>query len=73
MYTMNTRISGNVSVNIQDNTTWEINKNLELPQYVQIRNLFTLKNTTKFQKENIELNWLNDTNDKTELTISMDK
>ena len=58
---------GNVSVNIQDNTTWEIEQNLELPQYVQISCEFIYigKYLPNAKGKHFELNWLNDTNDKT--------
>ena len=57
---------GNVSVNIQDNTTWEIEQNLELPQYVQISCEFIYigKYLPNAKGKHFELNWLNDTDSK---------
>ena len=57
---------GNVSVNIQDNTTWEIEQNLELPQYVQISCEFIYigKYLPNAKGKHFELNWIKDTNNK---------
>ena len=55
-----------VTMTVQDGTTWEIEKNLQLPHYVQVAIEFVYigKYLPNAKGKHFELNWLVDSGDK---------
>ena len=56
-----------ITMTVQDGTTWEFEENMKLPHYVQVAVEFVYigKYLPNAKGKHFELNWLNDTNDKT--------
>lgn len=66
MYNNTPGYLSNVTMTVQDGTTWEFEKNLKLPHYVQVAVEFVYigKYLPNAKGKHFELNWLNDTNNK---------
>jgi len=56
----------NVTLTVQDGSTWEFEKNLQLPHYVEVTTEFVYigSHLPNARGKHFELKWLNDTNDK---------
>ena len=67
MYNKTPGYLSGITMTVQDGTTWEYEENLQLPHYVQVAVEFVYigKYLPNAKGKHFELDWLNDTNDKT--------
>ena len=67
MYNKTPGYLSGITMTVQDGTTWEYEENLKLPHYVQVAVEFVYigRYLPNAKGKHFELNWLNDTNDKT--------